>query len=70
MKFKVILTRIIEQSTGVVEIEAEAISAAKVEAERLHRVGLEWSNNWVDYGKHEIHGGGKHLMFCFQRHRG
>ena len=65
MLFKVILVRTIEQSTPVLEILAGNIEEAKVTAERRHREGLEWNDDSVEYGKHEIHGDGKDQRFIF-----
>jgi hypothetical protein len=65
MNYKVILTRTIEQST-VIDVEAKDFAAAKVEARRQHESGLEWDDDEVEYGVHEIHGGVEIVEFNFE----
>jgi hypothetical protein len=65
MKFKVILTRIIAQSTCL-EVEADDVNAAVIAAKRQHAEGLEWDDESVEYGTHEIHSGGKCQEFSFE----
>lgn len=64
MLFKVILTRAIKQSTSM-DVFADNIEDAKDVAERRFREGLEWDDDSVAYGIHEIHGDGVEQQFVF-----
>jgi hypothetical protein len=64
MKYKVILTRRIEQFVWL-EVEADDLDTAKTVAEHRHREGLEWDDESVEYGPHGIHDGKGQQLFHF-----